>query len=96
MSYLWGIYQSSPNYRYYGVAFSTDGKYIVGVSYDTSLASNSFLTILKASDGSVIDQRTYPNSISSYDYMTRNLLMTSSGQVVVSSQMCPTVACTGY
>ena len=96
MSYLWGIYQSSPNYRYYGVAFSTDGKYIVGVSYDTSLASDSFLTILKASDGSVIDQRTYPNSISSYDYMKRNLLMTSSGQVVVSSQMCSTTTCNGY
>ena len=79
---------------YWEVTFSIDGKYVIGVSDGGSI--DSFLTILKANDGSVIDQRTYSNSISSYDYMKRNLLMTSSGQVVVSSQMCPTVACTGY
>ena len=59
------------------MTFSTDGNFIVALT--TNIPRT--LSIYRASDGTSIDQRVVSNI--KINVMTRNLVMTSAGQVVI-------------
>lgn len=92
---LWGKTANIDGYTFISGTFNTDGKFVM-MHTSSFVAKISYIVVLRAVDGRLFDARQYPDSSMNLSKITRNLLMTTDGQVIVHSAICGVgVSCSG-